>query len=122
MTQPRDLLDNLGDSLGGLHASLYVRLDASLVASLHANLRDSLHASLDDSLHANLCDSLADNLDAMKGLAMKVGQMVSYLDGSLPPDAQRVLRRLQQGGEPLDFEITPANRLDWLATPNVPGS
>jgi predicted unusual protein kinase regulating ubiquinone biosynthesis (AarF/ABC1/UbiB family) len=52
-----------------------------------------------------LGERVADNLDAMKGLAMKVGQMVSYLDGSLPPDAQRVLRRLQQGGEPLDFEI-----------------
>lgn len=43
-------------------------------------------------------------LDAMKGLAMKVGQMVSYLDGSLPPESQRVLRKLQQGSEPLAFE------------------
>ncbi|MBX2797166.1 MAG: AarF/ABC1/UbiB kinase family protein [Myxococcales bacterium] len=51
-----------------------------------------------------LGEGLATELDAMKGLAMKVGQMASYLEGSLPPDAQRVLRRLQRGGEPLAFE------------------
>jgi len=50
-----------------------------------------------------LGDALLDELDAMKGLAMKVGQMVSYLDGSLPEDTQRVLRRLQRGSQPLPF-------------------
>ncbi|HHO52587.1 MAG TPA: AarF/ABC1/UbiB kinase family protein [Deltaproteobacteria bacterium] len=52
---------------------------------------------------AHLGTSIADDLDAMKGLAMKAGQMASYLEGSMPPEAQRMLRRLQQGGEPLEL-------------------
>jgi len=53
--------------------------------------------------------SLLEELDGMKGLAMKVGQMASYLDGSLPDDAQRALRHLQRGSRPLDFEtLVPA--------------
>lgn len=48
-----------------------------------------------------LGESLADELDRMKGLAMKVGQMASYLEGSLPHAAQRGLARLQQGGTAL---------------------
>jgi predicted unusual protein kinase regulating ubiquinone biosynthesis (AarF/ABC1/UbiB family) len=53
---------------------------------------------------AQLGEQLADQLDGMKGLAMKVGQMVSYLDGTLPPAAQKALQRLQQGAEPLPFD------------------
>jgi predicted unusual protein kinase regulating ubiquinone biosynthesis (AarF/ABC1/UbiB family) len=50
-------------------------------------------------------ESLASQLDSMKGLAMKIGQMVSYLDGAMPAEAQRVLRRVQQGAQPLEFAI-----------------
>ena len=55
-------------------------------------------------MDAQLGQAVADELDAMKGLAMKVGQMASYLEGSMPPEAQRVLRRLQQGGQALPLE------------------
>ncbi len=58
-----------------------------------------------EAADAQLGERLARELDAMKGLAMKVGQMASYLEGSLPPDAQRVLRRLQQGGEAMPLEV-----------------
>jgi predicted unusual protein kinase regulating ubiquinone biosynthesis (AarF/ABC1/UbiB family) len=51
-----------------------------------------------------LGEALAGELDAMKGLAMKVGQMASYLEGSVPPGAQRMLQKLQQGGEPMALE------------------
>ena len=60
--------------------------------------------SATEAVDARLGESLAQELDAMKGLAMKVGQMASYLEGSLPPDAQQVLRRLQQGGESLPLD------------------
>jgi len=53
---------------------------------------------------ADLGQALAAELDGMKGLAMKVGQMASYLHGTLPPEAQAVLVRLQQGAEPVPFE------------------
>lgn len=45
---------------------------------------------------------LLDQLDGLKGLTMKVGQMMSYLDTSLPPKAQRVLARLQAASRPME--------------------
>ncbi len=44
-----------------------------------------------------LAEQLADQLDRMKGMAMKVGQVMSYLDVPLPPAAQARLARLQAG-------------------------
>ncbi len=55
----------------------------------------------DDALFG---DALVDRLDAMKGLALKVGQMASYLDGVLPPASARRLRRLQQDARPMAWE------------------
>lgn len=66
---------------------------------------------------AHLGTSVAGELDAMKGLAMKAGQMASYLEGSMPPEAQRVLRRLQQGGEPLALEALRPVIEDSLGAP-----
>jgi predicted unusual protein kinase regulating ubiquinone biosynthesis (AarF/ABC1/UbiB family) len=51
-----------------------------------------------------LGEALGDRMDEMKGLAMKVGQMVSYLDGAVPDGTARVLRRLQASGRPLEPE------------------
>src|SRR5690606_37862483 len=44
-----------------------------------------------------LGELLTGQLDQMKGLAMKVGQIVSYLDVSLPDRVQEQLARLQTG-------------------------
>lgn len=47
---------------------------------------------------------LVEQLDELKGLAMKVGQIVSYLDVPLAPEAQGALGRLQEGRRALSFE------------------
>lgn len=44
-----------------------------------------------------LGEQLTAQLDRMKGLAMKVGQIVSYMDVPLPPAVQQELARLQTG-------------------------
>lgn len=49
-------------------------------------------------------DRLASELDQMKGLAMKVGQILSYIDGALPEETHRALRKLQRGAEPVAFD------------------
>jgi predicted unusual protein kinase regulating ubiquinone biosynthesis (AarF/ABC1/UbiB family) len=41
--------------------------------------------------------ALGDQLDDMKGLAMKVGQIMSYLDTPLPDELREQLARLQKG-------------------------
>lgn len=48
-------------------------------------------------------EALAGELDKMKGMAMKVGQILSYFDGVLPEDTHQALRRLQQGVRPVAF-------------------
>ena len=36
---------------------------------------------------------------------MKVGQMASYIEGSVPPEAQAVLARLQHQSDPMPFPV-----------------
>jgi predicted unusual protein kinase regulating ubiquinone biosynthesis (AarF/ABC1/UbiB family) len=48
--------------------------------------------------------ALADELDRMKGMAMKVGQILSYFEGILPEDTHAALRVLQQGVTTLPYE------------------
>lgn len=50
-------------------------------------------------------DALARELDQMKGMAMKVGQILSYFDGVLPPETHAALQRLQRGAAPVKLEI-----------------
>jgi predicted unusual protein kinase regulating ubiquinone biosynthesis (AarF/ABC1/UbiB family) len=52
---------------------------------------------------AALGEALLGHLDEMKGMAMKVGQILSYMDGALPEAAQDKLRQLQTGAQPLEF-------------------
>jgi predicted unusual protein kinase regulating ubiquinone biosynthesis (AarF/ABC1/UbiB family) len=44
---------------------------------------------------------LTDQLDNLKGLAMKVGQIASTLDGMIPEGAQQALSRLQSRASPM---------------------
>ncbi len=48
--------------------------------------------------------SLFAELDRMKGVAMKVGQILSYVDGALPEATHEALRGLQTGAEPVSFQ------------------
>lgn len=47
--------------------------------------------------------ALAEQLGSLKGLLMKFGQLASYLPGSLPPNAQRLLAKLQSDTAPMAF-------------------
>ncbi|MDH5672627.1 MAG: AarF/ABC1/UbiB kinase family protein [Myxococcales bacterium] len=52
-----------------------------------------------------LGERMARELDQMKGVAMKVGQILSYLDGVLPDETHQALRALQCGAEPAAYEV-----------------
>ncbi len=47
-------------------------------------------------------------LDQLKGFAMKLGQMVSYLDSTLPPAAQKILAQLQSQSRPMEWDAIKA--------------
>ena len=53
---------------------------------------------------AALATELLKTLGKMRGLALKVGQMMSYLDGVMPPEAQRTLALLQRDASPLPWD------------------
>ena len=58
----------------------------------------------DDQAALERAEAMLAELDGLKGFAMKIGQMVSYLDTSLPPQAQKVLAKLQSQGRPMEPE------------------
>jgi len=53
-----------------------------------------------------LGELLTEELDAMKGLAMKLGQIVSYMGVPLPPEIERSMTRLQTGMSGMDAHET----------------
>lgn len=53
----------------------------------------------------------------MKGVAMKVGQILSYMDGVLPPETHAALVRLQLGATPVAFEVMARVIEDALGAP-----
>jgi predicted unusual protein kinase regulating ubiquinone biosynthesis (AarF/ABC1/UbiB family) len=55
-------------------------------------------------LDARTAERLALSLGELKGIAMKVGQILSYLDTPLPEETRRVLAVLQVKSQPTPFE------------------
>jgi predicted unusual protein kinase regulating ubiquinone biosynthesis (AarF/ABC1/UbiB family) len=53
---------------------------------------------------AKRAEDLVAELGRLKGVVMKFGQMASYLPGSLPPAAQRILANLQANSTPMAYE------------------
>ncbi len=47
--------------------------------------------------------SMIETLSEMRGVAMKLGQMLSYLEDVMPPEAKRVLAVLQRDAPPMDW-------------------
>jgi len=49
--------------------------------------------------------TLVEELGALKGLVMKMGQVASYVPGAMSPAAQRILADLQANTTPMAFEV-----------------
>jgi predicted unusual protein kinase regulating ubiquinone biosynthesis (AarF/ABC1/UbiB family) len=53
-------------------------------------------------------EDLVEKLGGLKGLVMKVGQIASYMPGAMPPEAQRVLARLQARSTAMSWDAVAA--------------
>jgi len=62
-------------------------------------------SKVDEDEAVEAAQALLEQLDGLKGFAMKIGQMISYLDASLPPRAQRILAKLQFDSKPMDPDV-----------------
>lgn len=69
---------------------------------------DRQGGEVDEEHAVRAATQLAETMGEMKGLVMKLGQMASYLEGSMPPAAQRVMAQLQAESTPLTFEAAAA--------------
>lgn len=52
-----------------------------------------------------LAKEMLQTFSQMRGIAMKMGQMLSYMDNFLPPEAQRVLALLQRDAPPMSWSM-----------------
>ncbi|MCB9664640.1 MAG: AarF/ABC1/UbiB kinase family protein [Alphaproteobacteria bacterium] len=62
-------------------------------------------------------ERLVAELDTLKGMAMKVGQILSYMDGALPAGTQAALGRLQRGVQPLAWPAIAVALEEGLGRP-----
>ncbi len=69
---------------------------------------DELAEEVDEEDAVKAATAMFEQLDGLKGLTMKLGQMASYLDGAMPPKAQRILARLQSQSRPMAPETIAA--------------
>jgi predicted unusual protein kinase regulating ubiquinone biosynthesis (AarF/ABC1/UbiB family) len=59
-------------------------------------------------------EALVMSLGDLKGVAMKVGQILSYVDDSLPPEGRRLLSVLQSRSQPISFAQVASTLRDDL--------
>lgn len=78
-------------------------LSSGRIAASAARLAARRVVGAEGEADARIGEALARELDQMKGMAMKVGQILSYFDGILPPATHEALRKLQQGVQPVAF-------------------
>ncbi len=48
---------------------------------------------------------MLETFSELRGITMKLGQMLSYIDDGLPPEAQKVLALLQRDATPMPYEL-----------------
>jgi predicted unusual protein kinase regulating ubiquinone biosynthesis (AarF/ABC1/UbiB family) len=125
MRHPRDRRERIGEDLEaltelarGFRKRTWVT--ARLMAKLGTRLaRENLGMAelaghVDPERAAAAARAVLEQLGGLKGLAMKLGQMMSYLDHSLPPEARAVLARLQAQSQPMAYAQIAAQIRDDL--------
>jgi predicted unusual protein kinase regulating ubiquinone biosynthesis (AarF/ABC1/UbiB family) len=96
------LLARLMSEPGGeVPTGLFGRVRRSATAALRTGTSALLGGG---KLDARTAERLALSLGELKGIAMKVGQILSYLDLPLPEETRRVLAVLQVRSQPTPFE------------------
>ena len=72
---------------------------------------------LDEALQLETAEEVAATLGNMKGAMMKLGQMVSYVDESLPEPLRVALEQLQQDAPPMSADLAAGVVLRELGAP-----
>jgi predicted unusual protein kinase regulating ubiquinone biosynthesis (AarF/ABC1/UbiB family) len=114
------MADDLEELTGGLRrmwstASLTSKLAAK--AAKRTFFRGKPRDTADDDTAIESARKLVSRMGHLKGLVMKAGQIASYMPGSLPPGAQRVLAELQASSTPMAFHRIDEQLVAELGAP-----
>lgn len=101
---------HIPSSLGARGARVGSLVGRSLVRKAWLRLRQVVatrehRRRLEQQHHLHSAKEAAQVLGQMKGVFMKLGQVVSFANDALPEEAQAALRPLQQGAPPMDFAL-----------------
>lgn len=90
------------ERLAGIPSGLWSRVSASgrIAARLSASGARRVFGSSEEA-DRKLGEALLSELDQLKGMAMKIGQILSYMDVGLPDEVTTRLAQLQAGVRPL---------------------
>ena len=118
----QQLLDNLRAKGGrGISTSALGRLQKTATAAARIGV-GALAGRLRGeefnfgSLSPEAISRLVETMGELKGVAMKAGQILSYVDGSLPPEARRLLSVLQVMSQPTAYSLIQRTIVDDLGT------
>ena len=100
-------------------AKLGARMGASFVKRtlIRPKEGDAPAEPIEDSEAVKNASELVKELGALKGLVMKIGQIASYMPGALPPEAQRVLTKLQANTTAMEYPQIEAVLVEQLGHP-----
>ena len=79
--------------------------------------RSAVDRSAKGAMSVGLAAEMLETFSEMRGVTMKLGQMLSYLDDALPPEARRVLTVLQRDVSPLTWEVVSGVLTEELGRP-----
>jgi predicted unusual protein kinase regulating ubiquinone biosynthesis (AarF/ABC1/UbiB family) len=104
-----------GVKLGRLAAGVGARLALSRGGAALSRLEKA--ADRTDAGHQRSAEVMLGALGEMKGLALKLGQMVSYADNDLPAPYRKLLAKLQADAPTMDIETVVGVIEDQLGRP-----
>lgn len=68
-------------------------------------LLGKVKAEAEHAAHMALASEMLRTFSEMRGVTMKLGQMLSYLDDALPPEARKILAVLQRDVPPMSWDV-----------------
>jgi len=100
-------------------AALSTRASLDLAVTRARQLRadEDERRALEDAFHLRTAEQALATMGEMKGALMKIGQMLSFVDTSLPPAYRAALANLQADAPPMAYELTAEAVRDSLGSP-----
>jgi predicted unusual protein kinase regulating ubiquinone biosynthesis (AarF/ABC1/UbiB family) len=96
------------DKLSTSRIGRALKLSGFVMKSGSKMLISKVKAEAEHAAQLALASEMLRTFSEMRGVTMKLGQMLSYLDDALPPEARKILTVLQKDVPPMSWEVVSA--------------